>query len=80
MAFDYEFEELVEIVDDLAEYYSEVTGRNISMGVDEDLDIWLSSSRTNGREYVDSVDELDRRMKLLYSDLLEDDDYEVDGL
>lgn len=77
MAFDQdEFEELEETVNDLAEYYSEVTGRNIKMGVDEDLDIWLDSSRTNGREYVESIQELERRMHLLYSDLIEDDDEE----
>jgi hypothetical protein len=74
MAFDYEFEELEEIVSDLSDYYSETIGRNIDMGVDEDLDIWFSSSRTNGREYVDSIEELERRMKLLYSDLIEDND------
>lgn len=72
MAF--EFEELEEIVTDLGEYYSETIGRNVDMGVDEDLDIWFSSSRTNGREYVDSIQELERRMKLLYSDLIEDTD------
>lgn len=72
MAF--EFEELEEIVNDLGEYYSETIGRNVDMGVDEDLDIWFSSSRTNGREYVDSIEELERRMKLLYSDLIEDRD------
>lgn len=77
MAFDQdEYEELEETVNDLAEYYSEVTGRNIRMGVDEDLDIWLDSSRTNGREYVESIQELERRMHLLYSDLIEDEDEE----
>ena len=72
MAF--EFDELEEIVNDLGNYYSETIGRNVDMGVDEDLDIWFSSSRTNGREYVDSIEELERRMKLLYADLIEDND------
>lgn len=71
----YEFDELEEVLVDLSEYYSEMTGRSISMGVDEDLDIWFDSSRTNGREYVDSVDELERRVRILYSDLLEETDF-----
>lgn len=70
----YELDELEEIVSDLSEYYSEAIGRNVDMGVDEDFDIWFSSSRTNGREYVDSIEELERRMKLLYADLIEDND------
>jgi hypothetical protein len=78
MAF--EFEELEEIVNDLGNYYSETIGRNVDMGVDEDLDIWFSSSRTNGREYVDSIEELERRMKLLYRDLIEDDEDDVDEI
>lgn len=78
MAFDYELEELEETVDQLSEYYSQVTGRDIGMGVDEDLDIWINSSRTNGREYVADIEELERRIKLLYQDLIEDDDYPVD--
>jgi len=78
MAFDYE--ELEEVVEELGNYYSETIGRNVDMGVDEDLDIWFSSSRTNGREYVDSLDELDRRMKLLYRDLIEDDEEDLDEI
>ena len=78
MAFDYE--ELEEIVNDLGNYYSETIGRNVETGVDADLDIWFSSSRTNGREYVDSLDELDRRMKLLYRDLIEDDEEDLDEI
>lgn len=78
MAFDYE--ELEEVVEELGNYYSETIGRNVDMGVDEDLDIWFSSSRTNGREYVDSLEELDRRMKLLYRDLIEDDEEDLDEI
>lgn len=72
MVFDYK--ELEEIVNGLGNYYSETIGRNVDMGVDGNLDIWFSSSRTNGREYVDSLEELERRMKLLYRDLIEDND------
>lgn len=78
MAFDYE--ELEEVVEELGNYYSETIGRNVETGVDADLDIWFSSSRTNGREYVDSIEELDRRMKLLYRDLIEDDEEDLDEI
>lgn len=75
-------DELEEITSDLAEYYSSVTGRNIMLGVGDDLDIWLSSNRTHGKEYFESIAEVTRRIELLYSDLLEEDDsdFYVDGI
>lgn len=75
-------EELEEITADLAEYYSNITGRNIMLGVSDDLDIWLASNRTHGKEYFESVAEVTRRVELLYSDLLEDNDsdFYIDGL
>lgn len=69
----YTFEEYQEITADLAEYYSDITGRNIILGVDDNLDIWLASNRTHGKEYFDSIAEATRRVELLYSDLLFDD-------
>ncbi len=74
-----DYEEMVEVVTDLADYYSDITGRNITMGVATDSDVWLDSIRTNGREYFDSVEEAERRIKLLYDDLLPDED-EIDPL
>lgn len=71
-------EELLEVTDHLSEYYSDTTGRNITLGVNED-EIWIDSTRTHGREFFDSLEEAERRLKLLYSDLLPDED-EVDPL
>ncbi len=67
-------EEIAEALGDLAEYYSDTTGRNITMGVDAGLDVWLDSTRTNGREYFESIEEAERRIKMLYDDLLPDED------
>ena len=69
-----EREELAEALNDLADYYSDTTGRNIIMGVDAGLDVWLDSTRTNGREYFDTIEEAERRIKILYDDLLPDED------
>ncbi len=69
-----EREELAEALNDLADYYSDTTGRNILMGVDAGLDVWLNSTRTNGKEYFDSIEEAERRIKILYDDLLPDED------
>lgn len=74
-----EFDEILEATIDVADYYSDITGRNITMGVDASADVWLDSNRTNGREYFDSLEEAERRIKLLYDDLLPDED-EVDPL
>lgn len=72
------YEELLEITDHLSEYYSDTTGRNITLGVKSD-EIWIDSTRTHGREFFDSLEEAERRIKLLYIDLLPDED-EVDPL
>ncbi len=69
-----EREELLEALGDLADYYSDITGRNILMGVDAGLDVWVDSTRTNGREYFDTIEEAERRVKILYDDLLPDED------
>jgi hypothetical protein len=74
-----DYEDMVATVGDTADYYSDITGRNISMGVDTSLDVWLDTTRTNGREYFDSLEEAERRVKLLYDDLLPDED-EIDPL
>jgi hypothetical protein len=76
---DEHYEELIEEVAGISDYYSDIIGRNIGLGVDASFDVWLDSGRTNGREYFESVEEAERRIKLLYQDLLPDDD-EADGL
>lgn len=68
-----EYEELEEQLYSLAEYYSEATGRNVELGISEDHDIWLDTMRTNGKEYYESVDDAESRIKELYSEVFMDD-------
>lgn len=56
----------------LMEYYSETLGTDVRTGI-EGGDLWLSCNRTNGREYFESVDELEFRVKVLYDEYLMDD-------
>ena len=67
-------EEVEEILNDLSDYYAVITGNRVSMGVDANLDVWIDSSRTNGREYFEDIQEAEFRIKQLY-DLDDDDDY-----
>jgi Ni,Fe-hydrogenase III large subunit len=67
-------EEVREILDNLSDYYAVITGSRVSMGVDANIDVWVDSSRTNGREYFDSIEEAEERIKRLY-DLEDEDDY-----
>lgn len=71
-----DYEELIEEVSGISDYYSDILGRNIGLGVDASFDVWLDSGRTNGREYFESIEEAERRVKLLYQDLLPDEDDE----
>lgn len=74
-----DIEEVREILDNLSDYYAVITGSRVSMGVDANIDVWIDSSRTNGREYFDSVEEAEDRIKRLY-DLEDDDGYDpLDG-
>jgi len=76
-----QYSETEEQIDSLSEYYSQVTGRNILMGFDNDLEeVYINSSRTNGNEYFESVDDAERRIKQLYSDLILDDEDDYDSL
>jgi hypothetical protein len=58
----------------LSEYYSEALGIDVRTGI-EGGDMWVSCSRTNGREYFEEVSALEDRVKLLYNEMLVDDDY-----
>jgi hypothetical protein len=44
------------------------------MGVDANIDVWVDSSRTNGREYFESIEEAEERIKRLYE--IDDDNYD----
>ena len=61
-------------LEDLSDYYSEVLGSDVRAGLQQG-ELWLSCSRTNGREYFESVSDLEDRIKNLYNDRLIDDDY-----
>jgi hypothetical protein len=71
-------EEVREILDNLSDYYAVITGSRVSMGVDANIDVWIDSSRTNGREYFESIEEAEDRIKRLYD--IEDDFDSGDGL
>ncbi len=59
---------------ELADYYTEISGSNVQADIEDNLEeFWVSSNRTNGREYFESIEEADRRLKILYEDLLSDD-------
>lgn len=59
----------------LADYYTQLTGTSVKVGVENNLeDYWVSSNRTSGNmEYFGSIEEADRRLRMLYEDLLPDD-------
>jgi hypothetical protein len=66
--------ELNEQATQLAENYTEITGTIIQADIDNNLEeFWISSNRTNGKEYFYSIEEADRRLRQLYSDLMPDD-------
>lgn len=68
-----DLEELQEQLQSLSDYYSEATGRNVEMGITRDEEIWVSTIRTNGREFYESVDDAEFRVRQLYSELFVDD-------
>lgn len=66
--------DMTDEAEQLADYYTEITGSNVSAGVANTLDeFWVKSNRTNGEEYFESIQEADRRLKQLYEDMLPDD-------
>jgi hypothetical protein len=64
-------DERYEILADLADYYSTIIGRNVDMGFDGGSNFWLAASRTSGREYFESIQEIEDRMADLYPEFLE---------
>lgn len=70
-------DELNEEMASLGEYYTDTTGRLIEAGADPE-GIWISSNRTNGREYFDDTFDAEDRIKQLYGEYLFDDG-EPDG-
>jgi hypothetical protein len=68
-----DLEELKEQLQSLAEYYSEETGRNVEMGINNDEEIWLNTRRTNGKEFYESIGDAEYRIRQLYAELFVDD-------
>jgi hypothetical protein len=66
--------EMNEEATQLADYYTEMTGTNVEADVENNLEeFWIRSSRTNGKEYFESIRDADRRLRQLYEELLPDD-------
>lgn len=65
--------ELQETATNLTEFYSEQVGKPIEFGVDEELDLWVTAPRTNGREYFETFGSAEERVMQLYSELFLDD-------
>lgn len=61
--------ELFETASNLTEFYSEQTGKSIEFGLDEDLDLWVTAPRTNGKEYFETFGSAEDRVIQLYSEL-----------
>lgn len=69
-------ERMTEMYDEaygIADYYSEMAGREITVSVEGYEEVYIESHRTNGREYFTSLSDADARLKQLYSDILLDD-------
>lgn len=66
--------DMTDEAEQLADYYTQLTGTSVSAGVENNLEeYWVRSNRTNDMEYFSSIEEADRRLKQLYEDLLPDD-------
>jgi hypothetical protein len=57
-------------LDTLMEYYSELSGKNLSYGVTGDGEFWVN---TGILEYYDNLQDVDKRLHSLYAHLLLDD-------
>lgn len=66
------FDEANEMAGGLSDYYSNLTGRSVDVGIDGNGDIWVSGYRTSGREYFSSVEEAERRLEIVYENYLSD--------
>jgi hypothetical protein len=70
---DERWNDLADEADGIAEYYSEMTGKNIRVEIVSYEEFFIETPRTNGKEYVSSLRDADRRLKQLYEDILPDD-------
>ena len=75
---DERWNDLADEADGIAEYYSEMTGKNIRVEVVSYDEFFIETARTNGKEYLSSLKDADRRLKQLYEDILPDDNDTTD--
>jgi hypothetical protein len=66
--------EMFEQASNLTTYYTEETGAFVEFGTDDDNDLWMATPRS-GKEYFDSFEVAEERVRLLYPDVFLDDDY-----
>lgn len=64
--------DLSDEADGLAEYYSEMTGKDIHIIMTDYEEFFIETPRT-GKEYFSSLRDADKRLKQLYEDILIDD-------
>jgi hypothetical protein len=72
---DEKYMEILETSVNLTEYYSEETGRDVTFGFDNEYELWVDAPRTNGKEYFETYEAGEERVRLLYPDVFLDDDY-----
>lgn len=65
--------ELFEASGNLTEYYTEQVGKPVEFGIDEELEVWVTAPRTNGREYFETLGSAEDRVMQLYSELFLDE-------
>lgn len=68
--------EVFEQSSNLSDYYSEQIGTDVEFGFDRDgHDLWFRTPRSS-KEYVESYDFAEERIRSIYSELFLDDDYD----
>jgi hypothetical protein len=72
---DEKYMEILETSVNLTEYYSEETGRDVTFGFDNEYELWVDAPRTNGKEYFETYEAGEERVRLLYPDVFLDEDY-----
>lgn len=68
--------DLFETANNLSDYYTEQIGREVEFGMDNVIDLWVRTPRTNGKEYFENFGTAEERVRQLYPDVFLDDDYE----
>lgn len=75
-----DYEEILDEASGLASYYSDLSGHVVETGALSVDEIWISSRRTNGREYFEDVRTANDRLEQLYQEYIQDFDDDRDPL